>query len=106
MYLNSINLKYVSLTFILCFIVACSNLNQEQNSNVINGKVMSVVAKSISEVDSFEVKSSAGTIYRFETNGFIGFTPSHIKEHQITGEPVTVTFIREGSLLVATEITD
>lgn len=86
--------------------MACANENNFKNAEAIQGRVISVVAENISEVRSFEVQLQSGEIYSFKTDGFIGFTPSHIKEHQITGEPVIVTYIERNGAFIASKITD
>ena len=110
MYLSLIRTKLNALVFIIIILVssviACSGSSQSENHHIIRGQVISVIAKSISEVQSFEVKTPSGQIYQFHASGFIGFTPSHIKEHQVTGQPVTVTYTASNDLLMAVEITD
>ncbi|MQG17890.1 MAG: hypothetical protein FI726_06435 [SAR202 cluster bacterium] len=86
--------------------MSCADPTETENTNLIRGRVISVIAKSISDIQTFKVQSPTGEIYSFQVNGSIGFTPSHIKEHQVTGSPVTVTYISSNNVLIATKITD
>jgi len=109
-YLNSINIRQrISITILTLttfILLSCADPSETENNKLIRGRVISVVAKSISDVQTFKVQSPTGEIYSFQVNGFIGFTPSHIKEHQVTGDPVTVTYISGNNVLIATKITD
>ena len=67
---------------------------------------MEVVARNISEVETLRLLGEDGQEYRFTTEGFVGFTASHLLDHQLNGQPVIVTYIQKEEQLVAVAITD
>ena len=77
------------------------------DSNTIRGLVASVEAQSITEVAllTLEVDGS-GELLTFEAEGHIGMTPSHIREHMLRGETVSVRYREEGGRLIAVLVTD
>ena len=52
------------------------------------------------------VRDDAGRLWTFETAGPIDFTPSHLREHMLRGERVTVHYEDKGERLLAVRITD
>ncbi len=67
---------------------------------------MEVVARNITEVETLRLLGEDGQEYRFTSEGFVGFTPSHLREHQLFGQPVIVSYVQKGGQLVAVAITD
>ena len=67
---------------------------------------MEVVARNITEVDTLRLLGEDDREYRFTTEGFVGFSPSHLREHQLFGQAVIVTYVHKGGQLVAVAITD
>ncbi len=51
---------------------------------------MEVVARNITEVETLRLLGEDDREYRFTSEGFVGFTPSHLREHQLFGQPVIV----------------
>ena len=45
-------------------------------------------------------------LWTFTSEGFVGFTPSHLREHQILALPVTVSYRETADGLVAVSVTD
>lgn len=86
--------------------VACS----QPASGQVEGLVVEVVDRDIDELETLRVKDSSGKIWTFTTEGYAGVTPAHLREHQLLGDGVTVTFQEkdgpDGRVLVASEITD
>ena len=81
----------------------CSGQPREQ----VRGHVVDVVVRNFTEVESLRIRDEAGKIWDFKgAEGFIGFTPSHVKEHQIQGLSVLVSYVREGDSLVAVHLAD
>ena len=72
----------------------------------VRGEVVEVVPRNFSEVERLRIRDKAGLEYVFETEGFVGFTPSHVKEHQLLGQSLLVTYERRGDRLVATALAD
>ena len=72
----------------------------------VRGQVVEVVARNFSELEFLKIRDREGREYSFETEGFIGFTPSHVKEHQLLGQSLLVTYERRGEVLVAVRLED
>ena len=72
----------------------------------IRGMLLEVVARNITEVETLRLLGEDGKEYRFTTEGFVGFSPSHIREHQLFGHPVIVSYVEKGRELVAVAISD
>ena len=72
----------------------------------IRGMVLEVVARNISEVETLRLLGEDDREYHFTSEGFVGFSPSHLREHQLFGQPVIVSYVQKGGQLVAVAITD
>jgi hypothetical protein len=67
-----------------------------------------VRAASLLEVESITVETETGESFLLEADNriFSGFTPSHLREHMLQGNLVTVTFHQEGERLVLNDVLD
>ena len=97
----------------LIFVVACGQPGSSVNDQVsrqVEGLIVEVVDRDIDEVEILRVRDSDGKIWTFTTEGYAGVTPAHLREHQLFGDAVTVTYQEkdgpEGRVLVASEIAD
>ncbi len=72
----------------------------------VRGQVVEVVARSFTELESLRIRDEAGREYIFITDGFVGFTPAHVKEHRLLGQSLLVTYVKRGDDLVAVALTD
>ena len=74
----------------------------------VRGLIRDVEARSLLELESLTVEGQRGRVWRFEARGekLPELTPSHLREHMVLGQPVTVTFHQEDGVLVLDAITD
>ena len=72
----------------------------------LRGQIVEVIARNISEVETLRVRDDQGEVFTFTTRGFVGFSPSHLREHRLFGQPVLVIYIQEDDRLIAVQITD
>ena len=72
----------------------------------VQGQVVEVIGRSIIEVETLRLRDADGRMWTFTTKGPVGFTPSHLREHQVLGQPVIVSYVAKGDVLVAVEVTD
>ena len=72
----------------------------------VHGLVVEVAAKSLTDLASLTVRDEMGSLWIFTAEGFVGMTPSHLTEHRLLGEPVTVSYKETPDGLVALRITD
>lgn len=73
------------------------------------GVIVGVQAESLSDVRSFQVRTTAGEVLDFDLsaleNGDV-FPPSHLAEHQVTSEPVRVWYRNESGTRFAIRVDD
>jgi hypothetical protein len=99
----------VAWVFVLLLVSACGNGDFSRGSlpaKQVKGHVSEVIGRNIIEVETLRIKDSTGKDWTFTTEGFVGFTPSHIRQHQLFGESVVVSYVEKGGKLVAVEIAD
>lgn len=72
----------------------------------VRGQVVEAVPRSFSELEVLRIRDDEGREYVFETEGFIGFTPSHVREHQLFGQSLLVTYEKRGDVLIAVRLED
>ena len=72
----------------------------------VRGHIIEVIPRNITEVETLRIQDDSGRELTFTTKGFAGFTPSHLKEHQLFGQSVLVFYVERGDRLVATDIKD
>ena len=75
-------------------------------SGEVEGLVVEVTGRNIVELETLGIRAEDGTIWTFTADGPLEFSPSHLREHQLFGETVTVSYVRRGDVLVAVEISD
>ena len=88
--------------------VACDDVSEGTDSGMrqVRGQVVEVVPRSITEVETLRVRDEKGREYVFVTEGFVGFTPSHLREHSLFGQTVLVTYREKDGRLVAVRTED
>ncbi len=89
------------LVISLLFLLSCGERLFE-----VEGLVTSVEARSVVEVERFTIEDEEGRVFTLTTEGFIGFTTSHFREHMMLAEPVRVRYKKDGDTLIAAFIED
>ena len=92
---------FFMLAMALLFLLSCGERLSE-----VEGLVTSVEARSVVEVERFTIEDEEGRVFTFTTEGFIGFTTSHFREHMMLAEPVRVRYKKDGDTLIAAFIED
>ena len=74
----------------------------------VRGMVQAVEPRSLLDIESLTVVDEQGVVWTFQGGPLTpaGFTPSHLREHMLLGEPVSVFYHAEGDALVIDDITD
>ncbi|MBO54176.1 MAG: hypothetical protein CL886_00790 [Dehalococcoidia bacterium] len=88
---------------------SCITNNLEDASETIQevrGQVLEVTPRNVSQFETLKIQAQDGQIYQFKSDTFTGFTPAHIKEHQLFGQTLLVRFISRDGVLVAITLED
>ena len=106
--MNSSNLNFQSLSLLLITVFVLNLVSCYNPVDSVRGLVVEVVAKSPIEVETLTLVDQDNTKLKFYSNGtiFQKFTPSHLREHMLLGDPITVWFERQGGILFLKEIKD
>ena len=72
----------------------------------VRGLVVEVSAESLTDLASLTIRDEPGDLWTLTAEGFVGMTPSHLREHQLLGQPVSVSYKETPDGLVAIRITD
>ena len=97
------------LVGMLALSLACGGREGPSGSNGpewVSGIVVEVVDRNFSEIERLRVRGPDGTIWSFTTEGPVGISPSHLREHQVFGQSVTVFYVTKGDVLVAVDVAD
>ena len=78
----------------------------EDARETVHGKLTDVQTRSFTEMESFSLRDEAGETWLFATEGPLELTPSHLRQHMLSGEEVRVEFERRAAGLVAVSICD
>ena len=103
-------LVFLTAALILALIIACGGNSPdtgEQDGAQVRGMVLEVVGRNIVELETLRIRDETGKEWTFGADqGFIGFSPSHLREHQLAGGSVLVTYVTRDGGLIAVEISD
>ena len=97
------------LALILPVVLACGDgtaTSVMEATKHVRGQLLDVVGRNITEVALLRIRDENSKIWSFSTEGPVGFTPSHLLDHQLLGESVLVLYIEKGDTLVAVDIRD
>ncbi len=72
----------------------------------VEGLVVEVVGRNIVELETLRIRTSDEQVWSFTSEGPLAFSPSHLREHQLFGQKVVVSYVSHGKSLVVVEITD
>lgn len=73
----------------------------------VRGLVLEVESGDILDLESLALEDEAGNELHFVGEGFVGETPSHLRQHALLGQPVTVHYrAAEDGTLIAVRVDD
>jgi len=100
--------QVLALCLALTLALGCGgNSPTGQPGGQVRGFVLEVVGSSITDLDTLRVRDQAGDVWTFTgEDSIVGLSPSHLREHQLLGDTVLVTYINRGDTLVAVDIAD
>ena len=88
---------------------ACSSFAPAPTNEPKDGVVIAVDAVSLTDVRRFTMRTTGGSTYEFKLGPLENateFSPSHLKEHMATSEPIRVWYRMEGGVAIAYRIED
>ena len=73
--------------------IALAVISIKRDYDSVRGQVVSVEAASVTTISSLTIREDSGEVWTFEGAGtFSGFTPSHLNEHKVQQEAITVVY--------------
>ena len=72
----------------------------------VTGLVLVAVERNLAEIELLRVRDGDGRTWEFSTDGPVGTTAAHLRQHRLTGERVVVTYREVGGRLVASDVAD
>jgi hypothetical protein len=82
--------------------VACGGSGEKS----VTGLVLEAVERDLVEIELLRVRDAAGRVFEFTTEGPVGINAAHLRQHQVLGERVVVTYTEENGSLIATDVSD
>ena len=67
----------------------------------VTGLVLEAVERNFSEIELLRLRDDDGTVWEFSTHGPVGTTAVHLRQHQVAGAKVVVTYREAGGRLIA-----
>ena len=86
----------------LLIVAACGGGGEK----VVTGLVVEAVERNLAEIELLRVRDGDGRVWEFSTQGSVGMTAAHLRQHQVLGEKVTVTYNEENGRLIAVDVRD
>ena len=87
---------------VLLITVACGGGGEK----VVTGLVIEAVERDLVEIELLRVRDSDGKIWEFSTEGPVGISAAHLRQHQVLGESVVVAYTEYRGSLIATDVSD
>jgi len=72
----------------------------------VTGLVLEALERNFSEIESLRVRDDDGRVWEFSTEGAVGASAAHLRQHQLAAERVVVTYREDGGRLIAIDVKD
>ena len=93
-----------SVAFAVAFLLLLSACGGPES---VRGQIVDVRSRGVLDLESVDLVDEAGARWTFEGSGVLGhFTPSHLRQHMVSGEMVEVAFLREEGRLIVVGLRD
>ena len=90
----------------VCLLLVSVTCGGGGGEKTVTGLVLEAVERNIVEIELLTVRDRFGKTWEFTTEGNVGISAAHLKQHQVLGEGVVVAYKEEGGRLIATDIRD
>ena len=99
-------LKKVSVAMVAGAAMLLIGLACGGGDNTVTGLVIEAVERDLVEIELLRVRDGDGKVWVFSTDGPVGISASHLRQHQVLGESIVVTYRKYRGSLIATEVRD
>lgn len=72
----------------------------------VTGLVLEAVERSLTEIESLRLRDEDGRVWEFSTRGPVGTSAAHLRQHQVGGDRVKVTYVVEDGRFLALDVVD
>ena len=99
--LNKLALATVAVLLLIA--LACGGGG---GGKTVTGIVLEAVDRNLAEIELLQVRDRAGRVWDFTTEGNVGISAAHLRQHQVLGDGVVVMYEEKDGRLIATDIRD
>ena len=92
----------ITALFLISITLSCDSEGEIQDVSFVSGYVVNVESLSLKKLKSFELIDQKDRKILLTVQGDLGkFSPSHMRQHMLIGEPITVKyFVKDGKNIV------
>ena len=87
---------------VLLIAAACGG----DSDKTVTGLIVEAVERDLVEIELLRVQDDGGKVWTFSTEGPVGVNAAHLRQHQVLGEKVVVTYSAYRGDLIATGVRD
>ena len=87
---------------VLLIAAACGG----DGEKTVTGLIVEAVERDLGEIELLRVRDGDGKVWTFSTEGPVGINAAHLRQHQVLGEKVVVTYSAYRGDLIATGVRD
>ena len=87
---------------VLLIAAACGG----DSEKTVTGLIVEAVERDLVEIELLRVRDDDGKVWTFSTEGPVGINAAHLRQHQVLGEKVVVTYSAYRGDLIATGVRD
>ena len=87
---------------VLLFAAACGG----DSEKTVTGLIVEAVERDLVEIELLRVRDDDGKVWTFSTEGPVAVNAAHLRQHQVLGEKVVVTYSVYRGDLIATAVRD
>ena len=87
---------------VLLFAAACGG----DSEKTVTGLIVEAVERDLVEIELLRVRDDGGKVWTFSTEGPVAVNAAHLRQHQVLGEKVVVTYSVYRGDLIATAVRD
>ena len=87
---------------VLLIAAACGG----DSDKTVTGLIVEAVERDLVEIELLRVRDDDGKVWTFSTEGPVAVNAAHLRQHQVLGEKVVVTYSVYRGDLIATDVRD